>query len=344
MRDDRPDNERGYKARRRKWRFLVLLAALVVGTAWWWSMNTTALPEFFTSEEARNRYMAAYEAALQSWPVDHEELEIPTSMGPTHVIASGSSDAPSLILLHAAFATAVVWRPNVEALSRDFRVYAIDIVGQGGKTVTSRRMESRQDYADWLSEVFDGLGVEKASIVGNSYGGFLALNQASLTPERIDKVVLISPAGVYFSMVPFMGRMAFQGLAGPFRRLLGGESPGKLDISFLLGKKGHFNPDDRYWLALGEQLLDGSVRPRNMIMPSVFPKGELGAIEAPTLLLVAEYEILYEPHGSVRLARERMPRLEAEIVRGAHHLAAMAQPDAVNTRIIQFIGRGEESK
>jgi pimeloyl-ACP methyl ester carboxylesterase len=61
-------------------------------------------------------------------------------------------------------------------------------------------------------------------------------------------------------------------------------------------------------------------------------------------LLVAEYEILYEPHASVRLARERMPRLEAEIVRDAHHLAAMAQPDAVNARIIRFIGRGGESK
>ena len=66
MRDERPDNEKGNKARRRKWPLLVLLAALVAGAAWWWNMRTAPLQEFFTSDEARNRYMAAYYAVLQS--------------------------------------------------------------------------------------------------------------------------------------------------------------------------------------------------------------------------------------------------------------------------------------
>lgn len=69
-------------------------------------------------------------------------------------------------------------------------------------------------------------------------------------------------------------------------------------------------------------LLDSSVvRPTNMIWPSVFSRDELRTIKAPTLLLIAEYELLYDPNATVRLAQEHMPGLEAEIVPEAHHLA-----------------------
>lgn len=59
------------------------------------------------------------------------------------------------------------------------------------------------------------------------------------------------------------------------------------------------------------------------------------------LLLIAEHEILYEPHSTLRTAMTRMPGLEGEIVLGAHHLAAMAQPDAVNARIVDFLQADE---
>ncbi len=78
-----------------------------------------------------------------------------------------------------------------------------------------------------------------------------------------------------------------------------------------------------------------------MIMPAVLSDAELGAIQAPTLLLIAEHEILYEPHSTLRTAMTRMPGLEGEIVLGAHHLAAMAQPDAVNARIAEFLQADE---
>ena len=131
---------------------------------------------FFKTEAAEDRSLAFYDAVLAKWPVAYEEIKVPTRLGPTQVIASGRHDAPPLILLHAAMATATVWRPNVEALSEHFRVYAVDIVGQGGRTVAIRKIDSRRDYADWLNDLFDGLGIARASIVGNSFGGFIALN------------------------------------------------------------------------------------------------------------------------------------------------------------------------
>jgi pimeloyl-ACP methyl ester carboxylesterase len=317
-----------------------LAAGLLAGVAWLSrdrneNMPASDLPAFFKTEEAEGRYMAAYDMVLRKWPVDYEDVYVPTSLGLTHVIASGPRDAPPLILLHAALATAVVWRPNVEALSQHFRVYAVDIVGQGGKTVASRKIKTRRDFADWMNEVFDGLGVESASIVGNSYGGFLALNQASLAPERVDRVVLISPAGGFVSVVPLFRSMIFRTLEGQVLRFFGAPRP-RPDITLILGGKGHFNPDDEDWLALGGQLMGGSLRV-NMIMPAVISEAEFRTIRTPTLLLIAEHEILYEPHATLRRAMERMPGLEGDIVADAHHLAAMAQPDAVNARIIAFL-------
>ena len=79
-----------------------------------------------------------------------------------------------------------------------------------------------------------------------------------------------------------------------------------------------------------------SARP-NTVSPIVFSASELKAIRAPTLLLIGENERLYDPHATLKRALKRMPCLSGAIVPNAHHLAAMAQPDDVNERIIRFL-------
>lgn len=329
-----PDRVRTPKGR---WRVTVALVALALvacvgaGAVW---LNREGGVAFFKTEAAEARYRAAYDAVLAKWPVAYEAITVPTRLGATHVIASGPEDAPPLVLLHAAMATATVWRPNVEALSEHFRVYAVDVVGQGGRSVASRKIDSRRDYADWLNELFDGLGIARASLVGNSYGGFLALSQAALAPERVDRVVLISPPGLV-SYMPVFRSMIYMMLTGTLRRAFGA-APRKTDLVTLIAHPVGFNEEDKDWLALGRQLMDGSQR-INMILPAVFSDAELGSIQTPTLLLIAEHEILYEPHATLRSAMTRMPALEGEIVPGAHHLAAMSQPDVVNARIVSFL-------
>ena len=311
---------------------LTLVAAVGAGALWLTAEGGVA---FFKTEAAETRYRAAYEAVLAKWPVAYEAITVPTSLGATHVIASGPEDAPPLVLLPAAMATATVWRPNVEALSEHFRVYAVDTVGQGGRSAASRKIESRRDYAAWLNELFDGLGIARASIVGNSYGGFIALNQALMAPERLDRVVLISPPGLV-SYMPLFRSMVYWMLTGALRRAFGADDEPRPDLVAVIAHPVGFNEEDNDWLALGRLLMDGSQR-INMIMPEVFSDAELGVIKAPTLLLIAEHEILYEPYSTLRTTMTRMPGLEGEIVLGAHHFAAMSKPDVVNARIVSFL-------
>jgi pimeloyl-ACP methyl ester carboxylesterase len=297
---------------------------------------SNALP-MFKSDEGRARYMAAYDAVLRDWPVPFEELDVPTRLGPTHVIASGSPDAPPLVLLPSLAASATVWRLNVAELSLHYRTYAIDVIGQPGKSVATRRIRSRREFAGWLADVLDALGVERTSIVGCSFGGFLALNQASLTPERVDRVVLISPAGTFVGLSwKFHYVMRIRGpIRKLVRRITGStRAPSLADLQGRTARP----PGDANWSALMSVMMSESAR-MSVISPAVFTRAQLRAIRAPTLLLIGDKERLYEPRATLKLALERMPRLEGAIVPDADHIAAMAQPRDVNERIIGFLQR-----
>lgn len=297
---------------------------------------TAGFPRFKT-EESRARYMAAYDAALGDWPVPCEALDIPTRLGSTHVIASGPRDAPALVLLPSFAGSAVVWRLNVAGLSQHFRTYAVDVIGQPGKSLANRRIRNRREFADWFVDLLDGLGVRRASIVGCSFGGFLAVNQALATPDRVERLVLISPAGTFASQ--YWKLTYLMRVRAPFlrlmRRLTGANPTPSLDDLSAARPV----PKDERWSALMSVTMAESPKV-SVIAASVFSKAALRAIRAPTLLLIGDLERLYPPVENLAVAQARMPKLEGALVPDADHIAAMAQPDDVNRRILDFLERG----
>ncbi|MGH6957900.1 MAG: alpha/beta fold hydrolase [Caulobacteraceae bacterium] len=296
--------------------------------------ETTTWPRWRT-EAGRAKYLAAYEAALKDWPVPYEELDVETGLGPTHVVASGPRDAPPLILLPSFAATALVWRPNVEAFSQTRRVFAIDVIGQPGKSAARRRIRGRGDYAGWLAETLDGLGVARAPLAGCSFGAFLAASQALATPQRVERLVLIGPVGVFSAM---SWRVALQMRTAPWRRRLArltGDRPAPKP-SALHARAAPLHAEDAGWRRLMGAAMAESPKASVTRAPA-FSRADLARIAAPTLLLIGEHERLYEPHATLARALERMPGLEAEIVPDADHIAAMAQPEWVNGRLAGFL-------
>jgi pimeloyl-ACP methyl ester carboxylesterase len=289
----------------------------------------SSAPPVFRSSEGEARFMAAYDAVLKDWPVDYRSVHVSTRFGTTHVIASGPPDAPAVLLLPSMAATATLWQPNVAALSRHFRTYAVDVIGQVGKSIPTCRIRSRHDFADWLADVMDGLGLRRACLVGSSYGAFLAMNQALLMPERVERLVLIGPAATF---VGFSWRFYYAMLVkGPILRLLRKrrrQLHTKLPDGVPLSANG--------WGRLMAVTMNESARP-NLVNPKVFSTAELRAVRAPTLLLIGEHERLYDAHATLKHAQERMPGLTGAVIPQATHLAAMSQPVDVNERMIRFL-------
>ena len=90
------------------------------------------------------------------------------------------------------------WRLVMPQLQDSFHVYAPDMVGFG---FSERPDVIDYDIATWTDQLIgflDALGLEKAHIVGNSFGGAIALRAASLYPDRVDRLVLMGAVGVPF--------------------------------------------------------------------------------------------------------------------------------------------------
>lgn len=295
------------------------------------------LPRFKT-EAGREKYLNAYAEALAAWPVPFDELEVSTALGATHVIASGTADGPPLILLHSLAATALVWRPNIAALSRRRRCYAVDVIGQAGRSPAVRPVAGPGDYVPWLNQLMDGLGIARAPIVGCSFGAFLAAQQAMLAPDRVERAVLIGPPGVFAGMSLRVSLSMRTGrLRRRLRRLFGRPEPST--AATLHAGAAPVRPEDGPWRRLmAVTMAEGPAL--SVSNTPVFTRGELARIAGPMLLLVGEYERLYDPTETLRRARALKPGLDAEIVPGADHIAAMAQPDWVNARVLRFLGDG----
>ena len=113
----------------------------------------------FQTAEAKEQFLAAYDARAQQWPIPSETTLINTSYGKTFVRISGLANNPPLILLHGHSENSLNWLPNIEDLSQAYRTYAIDIISDPGCSVYSKIMKNADDFVNWLDEVVTGLNL-----------------------------------------------------------------------------------------------------------------------------------------------------------------------------------------
>jgi pimeloyl-ACP methyl ester carboxylesterase len=283
----------------------------------------------FRSPESKAQYDAAYAAMLGRWPVPYEELFIPTRFGDTHVIANGAQDAPALVLFHSAGSGAMQWFRNVGPLSQSYRTYAVDVIGEVNRSITARKLTKRQEFVDWMIDLFNGLHIENADLAGNSFGGFLAFNTALYLPARVKKVVLISPAATFLQMWAFYWHLAF-----PYKIGYTLDSKRVILSGFNWIWQG-FPRDDcftRY-----TQVGKTSGFPSNQLPPPVYSDEELRKIRTPMLLLIGDHEVIYNPERVIRRATSLVAGLKAEMIPGANHNAQVTASDVVNRKILDFL-------
>lgn len=277
----------------------------------------------FKTEAGQKRYFAAYDATLALWPVPVTAMQVPTRFGTTHINICGSADAPPLVLLPGAAVSSTMWYPNIAALSGAYRVYALDIIGDMGKSVCTQRPTKAVEYVQWLGDVFDALRLEQAHVVGISLGGFLALKLAQLAPERVRNLVLLSPASLLSIRPSFYLRVAAAIL---WPRL----SPEKRQRLFL----GIASPNAAPMIT---QLMTPTDFRYRMFFAKAETDAELRRVKAPTLLLLGEHEVIYPAETALKRALKLMPNVEAALVADAGHAVNIDQPEMVNQYILAFL-------
>lgn len=290
----------------------------------------------FTSPEGETEVMRAYQAILDHWPVPYEELSIPTSYGETHVIASGPEAAPPVVLLHALLATPVSWYKNVASLSQSYRVYAVDVIGEGNRSRPVKPIASMDGFLQWFTELIDGLGIDTLYLAGNSYGGLTGAYYAMKLPERVRKLVLISPAATIHPMRPFYLHMFIPKAIYQFLpKLPGVQRAMRRSVDWMHNGL----PQDPLWEPV---FYNSMVHARliNQVFPRVYSREEFAQIKAKVLLIIGDRETVYNDlQSALHAARELMPDAEIEVIPSAHHIGMLANPEQVNRRILRFFAQ-----
>ena len=120
----------------------------------------------------------------------------------TNYLEAGSGDE-KVVLVHGSgpgVTSYANWRLVLPALGEDFHVYAPDMVGFGYSDRPADVTYGLETWADQTLGFMDALGIEKAHLVGNSFGGGIALRLATRHPDRVGKLVLMGSMGVPFEI------------------------------------------------------------------------------------------------------------------------------------------------
>ncbi len=266
----------------------------------------------FKSQQGREAVVAYYHMLLGKLTVPYEELTVETTYGSTAVLAAGDTNNPPLVLLHGSSINATMWIGDMNTYAKAFRVYAPDMPGEPGKSSEEQYPFDTMDYVEWLSQVFCGLKIEKTALAGASLGAWLAVKFASHYPKKVEKLVLMCPAGV------------------------GSQNHAFKDIAIGLLSKGEAGIDELFrqinggaaipQVILDYQKLIAAVFNSRMEVIPVFADEELEKLIMPSLLLVGEKDIMLNSLETAARFRKSVPNGQISIIpQAGHSLTGFAQ-------------------
>jgi pimeloyl-ACP methyl ester carboxylesterase len=274
--------------------------------------------------------MTAYDLQVDALPLPVESRQVSTAFGASHVLVMGPPAAPPLVVLHGWSGKALAMRPLFAPLAESHRVYAPDIIGQGGKSAAVRPAPG--GFVTWLGDLLDALGLERVNLIGISGSGWLAQQFAADQPARIVRLVLLSSGGLVTAGPATIARMLAVFLPAAVR-----PSPARARrfVAFSAAPG---------WAAPPE-IVDDFYRMfrdfRPLTQPPRMTDAALARLTMPTLLLMGAHDRIFPAQAVVARAQARIPGLQAaEILPQAGHLIVDEASAAVALRVKQFLAGG----
>jgi pimeloyl-ACP methyl ester carboxylesterase len=239
-----------------------------------------------------------YRRFLERWPVPNEQLRVPSREGETFVVACGGKTAPPLLLLHGSASNSAMWMGDIAAWAPHFRIYCIDMIGEPGLSAPSRPSLQTDAHALWLDDVMRALSLTRASFVGVSLGGWLALDYAIRRPGRVESLVLLSPAGVGRQKTGILFQVILL-------RMLGNWGIRKLREMILGRASTDASPAARAFSNF-ITLIHDNFRPRMERIP-IFSDQALQGLTMPLLAIVGGRDVLLDSAGTKRRLSRNVP-------------------------------------
>ena len=248
---------------------------------------------------------------------------------------------PALVLVHGVGMAGLVWEPQVAALCRHYDVIALDMLGHGGSSLPPADARL-SDYADQLLALLDGLGIARAHVVGHSMGALVALEFALTHPARVLSVAALNAV---------FCRSAEQRRAVESRLAAIGDLSGPQAWAGTIARW-FGEPVPPAWRAAAEMvhsLLDavdplGYERTYRLFASSdEAHRDRLAGLAVPALFFTGAEDPNSNPAMSQAMARLAR-RGECEILADERHMMSLTAEEAVNRRLLAFLGRADAAK
>lgn len=248
------------------------------------------------------------------------------------IVYRQAGQGPALVLLHGFLCDSRCWRHQLAELSDQFGVVAWDAPGAGSSSDPPDTF-STENYAHCLAGFLDTIGIDRAHVLGLSWGGILAQEFYRLYPERLRCLVLADTYAGWKGSLPepvWKERLAtcLLDAAGPPEALVAKFLPGALtdaapqelreELSAIVSE---FHPHGFRLMSLSSAEMD-----TRDLLPS---------IEVPTLVLWGDDD----RRSPMRVAEQlyaAIPNAELAIIPNAGHVSNMEQPDAFNAHVRRF--------
>lgn len=258
----------------------------------------------------------------------------------TRYLEAGDPDGPVVILLHGTAGSLENFCANYGFLSRTHRVIGIDMLGCG-YTDKPDRPYLIPDYAEHVLAVLDALGIGKASVIGVSLGSWVGARLALDHPERVDRLVMVAPAGI---IVDAEEEKKF-GADVRSRRQGAAQAPSWESVTTAMGRL-VLDPEDliddlvAVRLRIYEQPEMASAMGNLLAFTSGgqdLSRGEWARLEQP-VLVVAAVDAPNMFLDNARLLGQIVPNVEVVDMTGCDHWAQFERADEFNQLAARFLG------
>ena len=270
----------------------------------------------YRSDEGRRALQDWCRQRLAAWDHPHRSTTVPTPIGTTHVVTTGSG--PDLVLVPGTNFAAATWLDLVAALSDRYTVHALDLPGQPGLSADDRIRGGSKRHGEWLAAVLTGLGLDRPTVVGHSLGAVGALRGAA-AGAHADRLVLLDPAGLMRLTVS----AAVLRPTLPWLRAPNVVTSANL-LRMMMAPGAEPDHDLVMWMTLVGQHVKTSLAPG-----PVAPQDLRRLRDTPIRIVSGGHDAFLPPTRLRRAAARRLPTAELEIVADAGHLLPHERPDTV---------------
>ncbi|MGM0645237.1 MAG: alpha/beta fold hydrolase [Thermodesulfobacteriota bacterium] len=258
-------------------------------------------------------------------------MQIHTDTIRTAYSVEGPKTAPVVLLSHCLAGNRDLWRPQVEALRKDYQVVCYDIRGHGESEVVPAPY-AMSDLAQDVIGLLDALGLERVHFVGLSLGGMIGQVLGASFPERFRTMALCDTTDA----IPAAGALEWDKRAETAR--INGMAPlAEANLErWLSGTFRSQYPEETQRIRdmVESTPVEGfagcCMAIRHFAMTEALPD-----IAVPTLLLHGEQDALM-PREKAEAMQRRLPRAKVATIRDALHLSNTEQPEAFNRELLTF--------